>query len=152
MHVRLKDRARIWGMIFLFVALLVGFWLLFNHAFAQDFVDTNQITIEWDPVAPIDPADVMAYQVFRAPYPFTGDGQDEDTPWEDMGVTLSVQMTLTFTVEGDYVAGVRAVRDVQGIGPIIFSDLIWSDIDGVPNPFVLRYYMSPDSPVSMWYI
>ena len=146
-----KDRWKIGGMIFVFALFLVGFWLLFNYAFAQDFVDTNQITIEWDAVSAIDPADTIAYQVFRAPYPFTGDRQDENTPWEDMGVTLSVQMTLTFTVEGDFVAGVRTVRDVQGIGIMKYSDQIWSDIDGNP-PFVLRYYMSPESSVSMWYI
>ena len=132
------------------ILLLVG--LMFSLAYGQDFVDANQITIEWDPVAPIDPADVIAYQVFLSPYPFVGDRQDVNTPWEEIEVTLAVQSTLTFTTEGEYVAGVRTIRSVEGGPTIKYSDMIWSDIDGVPNPFVLRYYESPDSPVNIRYL
>lgn len=117
---------------------------------AQDIHDTNQATVEWDPVDKIHPDDLIAYQVFRAPYPYTGDRQDVNAV-EDLGGTTNTQMTITFTVEGEYIIGVRTVRAVQGTEVIKYSDLIWSDIDGDP-PFVIRYYETPDSPPAIRYL
>lgn len=138
------------GIVFICGILLLGFWLCYNRLFAQDFVDTNQVTVEWDEVLPIDPADIIAYEVFRAPYPFVGDRQDI-IPLENLGVSMPTQKIITFSIEGEYIIGVRTVRDIKGQGIFKYSDLIWSDIDGVP-PFVTRYYITPDSPASIRYL
>lgn len=138
------------GIVFICIIILLGFWLLYNRLFAQDFVDTNQVTVEWDEVLPIDPADIIAYEIFRAPYPFIGDRQDI-IPLENLGVSMPTQKIIAFSIEGEYIIGVRTVRDIKGQGVFKYSDLIWSDIDGVP-PFVIRYYITPDSPASIRYL
>lgn len=138
------------GIVFVCGILLLGFWLCYNRLFAQDFVDTNQVTVEWDEVLPIDPADIIAYEVFRTPYPFIGDRQDIIS-LENLGVSMPTQKIITFSIEGEYIIGVRTVRDIKGQGIFKYSDLIWSDIDGIP-PFVIRYYITPDSPASIRYL
>lgn len=138
-------------MILMLLILMVGL------VFGQDIVDTNQVTVEWeastgfDDGLPFNSDDIIAYEIFRASYPFIGDRQDIIS-LENLGFTSTLQMTITFTVEGDFVIGVRTVRDVHGGGVFTHSNLIWSDIDGMPVPFVVRYYKVPASPASIKYL
>ena len=150
-----KDRWKIWGIILIVGLFLIGFWLLFNYAFAQDFVGTNQITVACDPVAPILPTDIIAYQWFRTPYPLVGDRQDPNAH-EDLAITIPMEVTITFTIEGEYVIGVRTVRGVEGVSIPSYSDIIWSDVDdpvgSVPVPFIVRYLESAEVPVNFRYL
>ena len=62
------------------------------------------------------------------------------------GETSELTFTLTFTVEGEYVIGVRTVRTTP-IG-VVYSEINWSDVNGVstPDPFVVRYIVPIPEP------
>jgi hypothetical protein len=108
-------------------------------------VYTNQITIGWDAVTKlgdgtnIPVGDLVSYQVYTK----------KGTATEVLvGEVTSLQQTITFTVEGDYLIGVRAKRTVTG-GAIVYSPITWSnstDIAAVPVPFSVGYYLPPGAP------
>ena len=117
----------------LMLIMAMGLW-------AQEIVYTNQVTIEWDVVAPMG-GDTISYEVYRAPHP-------AGSPEELLGETTDLFYTVTFTVEGTYILGVRTVRTIIETGERLYSDINWSDVNGVftPNPFLCRYYQSPVVP------
>jgi hypothetical protein len=120
-------------------------------AFGQTPIYTNQVTVAWDEVAPLEPSDVIAYEVFRSPFPITGDRQDP-ADHESLGELTPTSMSITFAVEGDYVIGVRTVRMVSG-GEIVYSDINWSDENGefTPNPFIVKFYKAIQRPKNLRY-
>lgn len=108
-------------------------------------VYTNQITVGWDAVTKlgdgttIPAGDAIAYQVY------TKKGTAAEVL---VGEINSLQQTITFTVEGDYLIGVRTKRTVTG-GAIVYSPITWSnstDVAAVPVPFSVGYYLPPGAP------
>ncbi len=109
------------------LALIVA--LLLVTSVTAEIVYTNQVTVAWDAVEKIVETDVITYEVFAPNY---------------VGETAELMYTLTFLDEGEYVVGVRAKR-VSLLGTV-FSDITWSDVDGVPEPFVIRHVKPIEAP------
>jgi hypothetical protein len=108
-------------------------------------VYTNQITVGWDAVTKladgtdIPMGDAVAYQVY------TKKGTGTEVL---VGEVNSLQQTITFTVEGEYLIGVRTKRTITG-GVVTYSDITWSnsaDVVAVPVPFSVGYYLPPAAP------
>ncbi len=119
------------------------FLLIFMTAlsgYAQDIEYTNQVTVAWDVVAPIEPTDIITYQVWT----------DSVAGIVMVGKTDLVQYTITFTVEGEYIIGVGTKREVVS-GDIVYSEINWSNVNGVstPDPFVVRYIKPIQSPENL---
>lgn len=113
------------------------FLLVLLSVVGQEVVYTNQVTIEWDAVAPMG-GDAITYEVW----------QDDGATQTLLGETAGLYYTVTFGTEGSYVLGVRTVRTITATGERLYSDMNWSDEDGeaTPNPFVVRYYVPPVAP------
>ena len=115
--------------------------LLFSTmAIAIDWYTANQITVEWDAVAKIAPADTITYKVFYKKVGGTPVFVEE---------TATLQSTITMTEEGKYYFGVSTKRMVEG--EELESGINWSDTNGdsTPNPFGARYYTVPGSPPNL---
>ncbi len=125
--------------IVLIIILIMGI----SIGYSQSIEYTNQVTVEWDEVAKIESADIVTYQVFTA---------------SDMlgiilvGETDLLEYTLTFIEEGEYTIGVNAKRELIS-GDIVYSVVNWSSEDvpigATPNPFVVRYIKSIQSPENL---
>lgn len=133
--------------IFLVVLIVM---LAVNFTVGQEVVSTNSVPIAWDEVPKVEPTDILTYELFRTPYPITSDRQDASL-YESLGEFTGPPVTVTFTVEGIYVIGVRTVRDVEGTGEFTYSEINWSDENGAntPNPFLVRYFVAPESPENL---
>ena len=125
----------------IFIVLLVLLMMCLSVGYAQTIEYTNQVTVAWDVVAPIEPTDLITYQV-----------------WTDsvmagvvmVGETDLLQYTITFIVEGEYIIGVGTKREVVA-GDIVYSDINWSNVNGVstPDPFVVRYIKPIQEPENL---
>jgi len=117
--------------------IILFFVLVATLAYSQEIVYTNQVTVTWDAVAPIEPTDIITYQVWT----------DSDAGIVMIGETDLLQYTITHTVEGEYVPGVSTKRELD-TGDIVYSEINWSNVNGVstPNPFVVRFIKPIQSP------
>ena len=111
---------------------------------AFEWIGTNQATIEWNPVTtisgddPIPAGDTIKYRIYTKTEP----GGIETF----IGETDKLTYTITFSTEGRYVAGVRAVRVPKDQSMETLSPYTWSnstDRKAVPVPFGLEYYLNP---------
>ena len=102
--------------------------------YAQNIEYTNQITVEWDPVAPIESTDIISYQLWT----------DNDGIVLD-GETDLLIYTFTFSIEGEYILGVSTKREAvfPSFSDIVYSDINWSIVNipvgSTPSPFLVRY-------------
>ncbi len=109
--------------------------------YAQNIEYTNQVTVKWDAVAPIEPTDIISYQLWT----------DNDGVILD-GETDLLIYTFTFLIEGEYILGVSTKREVifPSFTEIVYSDINWSIVDipagATPNPFVVRHIEGIPSP------
>ena len=110
--------------------------------FALEWQTANQLTVAWDPSAKIVSTDIISYTVYSKV-------MGTDTPVK-IGETADTQYVVTFIEEGRYYLGVSATRLVAD-GETIESDINWSDINGesTPNPFGVRFYVSPSIPLNL---
>ncbi len=121
--------------------LLIILLFVLSMGFAQNIEYTNQITVEWDPVAPIEPTDIISYQLWT----------DNDGIVLD-GETDLLVYTFTFSIEGEYILGVSTKREVvfPSFSEIVYSDINWSNVDipvgSTPIPFVVRHIEGIQSP------
>ena len=101
-------------------------------------VTPDQKTVYWNPAN-----GATSYEVFTLSH--GGDKNDENARTL-VGETDQLQQSITFSVEGKYIIGVRSVKDVEGT--LLYSDINWSDINGAstPNPFEVVYATIPDWP------
>ncbi len=110
-------------------------------AHAQTWFTANQVTVAWDAVAKVQPTDAIKYQVYLR-IGTTGDGAAYGTETE------AIQQTITFSAEGSWFIGVKALRYVQGEAtPIPSATISWSNEgeDTNNNPFGVRYLVAPAS-------
>ena len=131
------------------IIFLVGIVLLLlsGVCFAQDvqWNVANQSTIGWQPVTTLDTGDPLpegssiSYEVFLIK---ENDSRDNLLP---VATEASLQHTFTFTEEGKYLAGIRAVRIINESGFTVPGDISWSDDVLVVEeaPFGFAYYIAP---------
>lgn len=127
--------------------LLIGFLFILSFGLSIGYSQTpqyvNQLTVEWDAVLPIEPTDIISYQLWTDSV-MAGIVMD--------GETDLLVYTFTFTVEGEYILGVSTKRELQlpSFTEIVYSDINWSDVDdpvgSTPDPFVVRYIKPIQSP------
>ncbi len=102
--------------------------------FAQQVEYANQLTVEYDAVAPIEPTDIISYQLWT----------DNDGIVLD-GETDLLIYTFTFSIEGEYILGVSTKREAvfPSFSDIVYSDINWSIVNipvgSTPSPFLVRY-------------
>ena len=114
--------------------------LLTWEAWAQTWVTANQGTVAWDAVAPIVATDTIKYQVYTR-IGATGDGAAVGAE------IIATQLAITFSVEGRYFVGVKAVRYPVGetVG-IPAAAVSWSNdplVCAAAGPFGFVYYVAP---------
>ncbi len=146
---------------FFLVIVIVFMWSVMAHAQMPNppppdqapWTTANQVTIAWDAVTtldngdPVPTGDQIVYDVFV--YNYKGSAMTQVVTG---GASTSV--TITFNIEGRYVAGVRVKRIVDAGTPdeqILESQVNWSNVNGVntPNPFGLRYFINPSVPINL---
>ena len=116
------------------LVLLIILLFTLSVGYAQNIEYTNQITVEWDAVAPIEPTDIISYQLWT----------DNDGAVLD-GETNLLVYTFTFSIEGEYILGVSTKREAvfPSFSEIVYSDINWSNVDvpvgSTPVPFVVRH-------------
>ncbi len=116
-------------LLLIFMAALSGY--------AQEIVYTNQVTVTWDEVTTLTDGslipedDVVTYEVYR-----NDELMDEiDLP----PYTMTIMPEVTTRV------GVKAKRVTAVYGEVTQSGYLWSDVDGVPNPWVVRSVLPPEN-------
>ena len=127
-------------LIFILMIMLFGL----STGYAQSVEYTNQVTIAYDEVLPIEITDIISYQVWI---------DSSMTGIVMIGETDLLQYTITFTQEGEYIIGVNTKRVVASTGDIVYSDMNWSNED-IPVgatliPFVVRYIKPIQSPENL---
>lgn len=136
---------RLFLVLILAAAVLIGATdkLCLSVAYAQTWVTANQGTVAWDAVAPVATGDTIKYQVYTR-IGTTGDGAP-------VGAEITAtQLAITFTVEGRYFVGVKAIRypigETVGIPSAATS---WSNdplVCAAAGPFGFVYFVAPVNP------
>ena len=123
--------------------ILLIFLLVLPLLLGQTVVRDNPVSVAWDEVAPMGD-DAISYEVFVAP---VGDYPAAQT----VGQTDLLEMDVPLASEGDWVIGVRTVRTIVSNGEILYSEINWSDINGLatPDPFIARWYAAPAAPSNL---
>ncbi len=109
----------------------------------QTVVRQSSVDVAWDSIALIT-GSTITYEVLRAPL-------SDKASLEIVGETALITYSVTFSLEGDWVIGVRTIRTIDSNGERLLSDINWSDVDGLatPNPFFVRWYVAPDAPENL---
>lgn len=127
-----------------FIIIVISFLAVIGYA--QDRVYVNQISVECDPVAPIEPTDIITYQWWT-------DSVMLDKVME--GETNVPEFTFTHIIESEYILGVGTKREVVFplFSEIVYSEINWSNINipegSTPNPFVSVYIKPIQSPENL---
>ena len=117
-------------------------------AHGQTWYTTNQATVSWNAVttlsdgSAIPAGDTIRYQLYLR-IGTSGNGAAYGAE------TASTQATVTFTAEGAWFIGIKALRYVAGeTAPVGESVISWSSDAGATDnaPFGIRYYAAPGSP------
>ncbi len=96
----------------------------------------SNMTVEWDAVDQGSiPAGEISYEVVVAPYP-AGDVVLVAT-------VMTLESPITFSTEGPYKIGVRTKRTVVADGTVLYSEYLWGNVEGSPQPFYVVYYKTP---------
>ncbi len=128
------------------VVLLILLPLLMCGIIAQTIFYTDQAIISWVAVTeltddvPFGPGDVVEYELYRTPYPVV-DGQNPGAHTLEV-VISSTQFDVNVPNDGvSYAYGVRTKLTTDGGATILYSQLNWSDVNGLstPNPFLYRH-------------
>lgn len=118
---------------------LILILVVFTVGYSQEAINTNQATVTWDEVVGI--SGVISYEVFVR----------NRVTAEEISLTFVEIPPVVVTVpsEGDWDVGVRTIRQIDG--QTLYSVMNWSNVNGVetPNPFFLRYYIPPETPMNL---
>ena len=113
-----------------------------GSAFAQSWVTGNQVTFAWNAVAPVQPTDVITYQVYIK-------DSVSGTPIAYGAPIAGTQQLVQPTGEGRFFICIESLRLPQGETEAIPSErMACSDVatdtqSGIP--FGLRYFAPPAS-------
>ena len=118
--------------------LFIGmFIVLASLGYSQEIIYTNQVTVTFDITTtltdgrPIPAEDTVTYEVYR---------NDELIAETDLPpYTMTIEPEVTTRI------GVRAKRVTAVYGEVMYSDYLWSDIEGVPEPWVVRSLLPPNT-------
>ena len=125
--------------------LLIILLFVLSVGYTQDieYADiVGQKTVTWNPVAPIEPTDIISYQLWT----------DSEAGIILDGETDLLVYTFTFIAEGERILGVSTKREVvfPTFSETVYSDINWSNVDNpvgaTPIPFVLRFIESIQLP------
>ncbi len=129
------------------ILAITVFLLLVGTAYADDWYSANQATVRWDAVTtltngdPVPEGDLVTYTLYTKSVQ-TGVETEVDT-----GVS-AIEYVFTFTNEGDYHVGIKAVRTVPAVGELpertFESEIGWSSdplIAKDGNTFGVSYYV-----------
>jgi hypothetical protein len=133
----------IWSLVILWALVLLLCWQA--PAWAQTWVTANQGTVAWDVVAPIVATDTIKYQVYTR-IGTTGNGAPVG------GEIVATQLAITFSVEGRYFVGIKAIRYPIGETVGIPSIVSWSNdplVCAAAGPFGFLYYVAPNNPIGL---
>ena len=128
----MKRTKRSFAAIILSVILLTA-----TSAISQEIVYTNQVTVTWDVTTaladgrPIPAEDTITYEVYR------NDELIAETDLPPYTMTIEPEVTTRIGVKGKRVTAVY--------GEVMYSDYLWSDIGGVPEPWVVRSLLPPNA-------
>jgi len=118
---------------------LILILIVFTIGYSQEAINTNQATVTWDEVTGI--TGVISYEVFVRNRITT----------EEISLTFIEIPPVVVTVpsEGDWDVGVRTIWQIDE--QTLYSIMNWSNVNGVwtPNPFFLRYYVPPETPINL---
>lgn len=129
--------------------IIIACLLLAGVAYTDEWHPTNQATVRWDAVtalsdgSPVPAGDLVTYQLFTRSVQ-TGIEASVGPP------VSTIESTITFTIEGDYHIGIRAIRTVPPAGElperVFTSSMGWSSDpliakDGIT--FGVSYYLQP---------
>ncbi|MCK5217867.1 MAG: hypothetical protein KAJ93_08760 [Methanosarcinales archaeon] len=130
------------------IITLFAFLLLAGTAFADDWYSANQATVRWNAVTTlingnlVPEGDLVTYVLYLKSVQ-TGSEIEVDT-------VVVTEYLFTFTNEGDYHVGIKAVRTVPAMGELperTFESAIgWSSdplIAKDGNTFGVSYYLQP---------
>ena len=132
----------------LIVSLLMVLILLFtSKSWSIEWHAADQTTVSWDAVTTTEDGntfpsgDSISYRVYI---------KDRINDIEiEVGNTPEVQYTISFTVEGRYLIGVRTIRVLNDRTDEIESSITWSDsldVVAVPTPFGIEFFVKPSPP------
>ncbi len=118
--------------------LFIGmFIVLASLGYSQEIIYTNQVTVTWDITTtlsdgrPIPAEDTVTYEVYR---------NDELIAEADLPpYTMTIEPEVTTRI------GVRAKRVTAVYAEVMYSDYLWSDIGGIPEPWVVRSLLPPNT-------
>lgn len=122
------------------IATIILLFVVAMAVVGQETYQTNSVVVAWDAVttfvdgAPVPAEDTILYQVYTAP-------ADDNSTTSFYDQTSLTSIPVTFTAEGRYNVGVRAVR-VQPGGEESYSLITWGD-------FIVQYVRAPAAPVNL---
>lgn len=119
---------------------------------AQQWYTANSIPIAWDVYPPHQTGDTISYYVYAKNVDTDELLGTIDTPnGKAVAETANLTQTLTFSQEGRYYVGVATKRIPTGTTEVLVSPINWSNENGAatPNPFGVRYFVPPNSPLNL---
>lgn len=137
------------------LAALIIVIALCGFAHAQDIAlewkSANERTLKWDPVTTltdgtiIPESDSVTYVVYLVA---EGASKESAVPIDIPPISIT-EYTFSIDLEGRYIPGVQAVRNVYNTDVISKSEISWSDNpENVANgvPFGIQYYLQIMNP------
>jgi hypothetical protein len=134
-------------MIKLFIGLILSITLFITPVFSQTWHTANQVTVTWDAVTtnsdgnPLSTTDPIKYQVYSKLAP---SGTEDKVGTE----ITTLSQTVSFSSEGSYYLGVKAIRYI-GTEKVGESAIAWSSDPLVcynNQAFGVRYWLPPAQP------
>ena len=116
--------------------------------YGQQVIPANQVTVSWNESVSVGTLPgTYSYQVFTLP---EGLDRSVEANWIAAGEVAGLTSTVTFSVEGKHIVGIRTKR-VLADSSVLYSEMNWSDVNGeeTPNPFVVFYGINPDKPLNL---
>lgn len=126
--------------------ILVAALLLTSSAFAQEVVYKDQVTVQWDAVAPT--GGTMEYELFLANHPVVA--PQDPSAHTRLVVTDQLEWAIDVDWNTSKAIGVRAVMTMTDASQK-YSPINWSDVngEGTPSPFLLVSVQSPAAPLGL---
>ena len=128
------------------LVLIAALVLIASPVFGQAWHTANQASLAWDAVTTNTAGDVLTGDITYSVYLVnaTTDPNKANPALVAEGI-VATGLTVTLGTEGRFLAGVRAVRSIDG-EVVAESEMSWSDdplvvLDG--KTFGLRYFLPP---------